>query len=76
MLVPLANDVPQVLLALYPHSILPFIEERIRQGRRDPRSLLEIAPVQYISEEQLRQVDPHLRSFINVNTPGELEELR
>ena len=76
MLVPLVNDVPQVLLALYPHSILPFIEERIRQGRRDPRSLLEIAPVQYISEEQLRQVDPHLRSFINVNTPGELEELR
>jgi molybdenum cofactor guanylyltransferase len=75
MLVPLVNDVPQVLLALYPRSIVPFIEARIGQGRRDPRSLLEIAPVQYIQEEQLRRVDPHLRSFINVNTPQELREI-
>ena len=75
MLVPLVNNIPQVLLTVYPHSIIPFIEERIRQGRRDPRSLLEIAPVQYISEEQLRQVDPHLRSFIGVNTPEELQGL-
>lgn len=75
MLVPLVNDVPQVLLALYPRSILPFIEERLRQGRRDPRSLLEIAPVHYIAEEQLRWVDPDLRSFINVNTPEELQGL-
>jgi molybdopterin-guanine dinucleotide biosynthesis protein A len=74
MLVPRVNDVPQVLLALYPRAIVPFIEERIRSGRRDPRSLLEIAPVQYIQEEQLCQVDPHLRSFINVNTPEELGE--
>jgi molybdenum cofactor guanylyltransferase len=75
MLMPVVNDVPQVLLALYPRSILPFIEERIHQGRRDPRSLLEIAPVQYIQEEQLRQVDPHLRSFIGVNTPEKLQGL-
>lgn len=75
MVVPLVNEVPQVLLALYPRSIVPFIEERLRAGRRDPRSLLEVAPVQYIQEEQLRQVDPHLRSFINVNTPEELQGL-
>jgi molybdopterin-guanine dinucleotide biosynthesis protein A len=35
--------------------------------------LLEVAPVQYIEEAQLRQVDPQLRSFINVNTPEELQ---
>ncbi len=75
MLVPRVNDIPQVLLALYPRSIVPFIEECLRQGRRDPRSLLEIAPVQYIAEEQLRQVDAHLRSFINVNTPEEWGEI-
>jgi molybdopterin-guanine dinucleotide biosynthesis protein A len=75
MLVPIANDVPQVLLAIYSRSILPFITERLRQGRRDPRSLLEVAPVQYIPEEELRQVDPQLRSFINLNTPEELRGL-
>jgi molybdopterin-guanine dinucleotide biosynthesis protein A len=72
LLIPLVNNVPQVLLALYPRTILPLIEECIQQGRRDPRSLLRVAPVQYIEETQLRSVDPELRSFINVNTPEDL----
>jgi molybdenum cofactor guanylyltransferase len=76
MLVPLVNNVPQVLLAVYPHTILPLIDDRIQQGRHDPRSLLEVAPVQYIEDAQLRLVDPELRSFVNVNTPEELEYLQ
>ncbi len=75
LLVPLVRNVPQVLLARYPRSVLPLIEELIQRGRRDLRSLLEVAPVQYLEEAQLRQVDPELRSFININTPGELREL-
>jgi len=76
LLVPLVNNVPQVLLAIYPHTILPLIDDRIQQGRRDLRSLLEVAPAQYIEEAQLRLVDPELRSFVNVNTPEELEYLQ
>lgn len=72
LLVPLVDNVPQVLLAVYPRSVLPLIEMRIQQGRRDPRSLLDVAVVQYIEEAQLRQVDPQLRSFVNVNTPEDL----
>lgn len=72
LLVPVVNNVPQVLLAIYPRAILPLVEERLQEGRCDPRSLLEVAPVRYIDETQIRQVDPELRSFINVNTPGEL----
>lgn len=72
LLVPLVNNVPQVLLALYPRTILPLIEQLLQQGRHDPRSLLDVAPVQYIEETQLRSVDPDLRSFININTPEEL----
>ena len=75
LLVPLVNNVPQVLLAVYPRSILPSIEQRIQQGRRDLRCLLEAAHVQYIEEAQLREVDPQLRSFVNINTPGELREV-
>ena len=73
--VPVVQNVPQVLLAIYPRSVLPLVEELLRQGRRDPRSLLEVAPVQYIEEAQLRQVDPQLRSFVNVNTLEELQQL-
>ena len=70
----MVNDVPQVLCAVYPRSLLPLIETNIAQGRRDPRSLLTSAPVQYIDEAQLRAVDPELRSFININTPEEWRE--
>jgi len=75
LLVPVVHDVAQVLLSMYPRSVLPLIEELLQQGRRDLRCLLEVAPVQYIEEVQLRQVDPQLRSFINVNTPEELQGL-
>ncbi len=71
LLIPIVNDLPQVLLAVYPRIILPAIEERLRTGRRDPRALLEVAKVHFIEEEQLRAVDPQLRSFININTPEE-----
>lgn len=72
--VPVVNDIPQVLFAVYPRSLMPLIETTIAQGRRDPRSLLASSPVQYIDEAQLRMVDPQLRSFINVNTPEEWRE--
>lgn len=71
-LVPLVNGIPQVLLAIYPRSLLPLIEELIQQGQRSLRSLLDSAPVHYIEEAQLRLVDPQLRSFVVVNTPGDL----
>lgn len=75
LIVPVVKGVPQVLCAIYPHSVLRLIEQRLQEGRRDPRSLLEVAPVSYIEEAQLREVDPQLRSFINVNTPEDLDGL-
>ena len=76
MLVPVVEDTPQVLLAVYPRTILPTIEALLRQGRRDPRSLLKAAPVRYVDEAQLRAIDPQLRSFMNVNTPDELRTIK
>jgi molybdopterin-guanine dinucleotide biosynthesis protein A len=75
LLVPVVGGIPQVLLAIYPRSILPHIEALLAQGKRAPRALLEVAPVHYIEEAQLRQVDPQLRSFVGVNTPQDLEGL-
>lgn len=71
LVIPIVNNLPQVLLAIYPGTILPTIEERLQAGRRDPRALLQVAKVQFIEEEQLRAVDPHLLSFVNINTPEE-----
>ncbi|MBO0782076.1 MAG: molybdenum cofactor guanylyltransferase [Ktedonobacteraceae bacterium] len=74
--VPLVDDVPQILLAVYPRTLIGAIEERLRAGRRDPRSLLQVAPVSYITEARLCAIDPQLRSFININTPQELASHR
>jgi molybdenum cofactor guanylyltransferase len=74
-IIPVVNGLPQVLLAVYPRALRPLIEERLQAGRHDPRSLLEVAAIRYIPEEQLRHVDPDLRSFLNVNTPAELDML-
>jgi molybdopterin-guanine dinucleotide biosynthesis protein A len=75
LLVPLVHNIPQVLLAIYPRSVLPFVKEQLLQGRRDLRCLLNIAPVQFVEEAQLRQIDPQLRSFKNINTPEELRQV-
>jgi len=74
LLVPVVHNIPQVLLALYPRSILPFVKEQLLQGRHDLRCLLQVAPVQYVEEAQLIQIDPQLRSFMNINTPEELQK--
>lgn len=72
LLIPVVDDVPQVLLAIYPRSLLLTIEICLHAGERGPRGLLKAARVRYIEEEQLRQVDPQLRSFVNLNTPQDL----
>ncbi len=72
LVVPVVGGIAQVLLAVYPQTLLPLVKERLQAGRRDPRSLLEAAQVRYIEEAQLRAVDLRLRSFLNVNTPEDL----
>jgi molybdopterin-guanine dinucleotide biosynthesis protein A len=72
LIVPVVDSMPQVLLALYPRSMLPHIEALLKQGKRAPRALLEAAPVHYIEEAQLRAVDPQLRSFVGINTPEDV----
>jgi molybdopterin-guanine dinucleotide biosynthesis protein A len=75
LLVPVVDDIPQVLLTLYPRAILPTLEICLQNGQRDLRCLLKIAPVHYIEETQLRAADPLLRSFVNVNRLCDLSGL-
>ncbi|HEY6406229.1 MAG TPA: hypothetical protein VIY29_02055, partial [Ktedonobacteraceae bacterium] len=71
--IPLVEQKPQVLLAVYPRAALQYIQTCLQEGRRDPRSLLAVCSVRYLEEKQLREVDPQLRSFANVNTPEEFQ---
>lgn len=71
-LLPRVQGIPQVLLARYPRSLLPGIDRCLRRGRRDLRALLEECSPRFLEEEELRRVDPELRSFRNINTPEDL----
>ena len=70
---PLGPRGPEPLLAIYRPRLLSEVARRIETGNLSLRSLLEDSCTVFVPEPELRQVDPELRSFRNVNTPGDLE---
>ncbi len=63
------------LHAVYAPACLDPIRRCVeRQGRNI--GFLPDVRVRVVDEEELRRFDPDLRSFVNVNTPEEYEELR
>jgi len=54
-------------------SCLPLVTDAIKSGKRRLISWFEFAKVHPIYEDQLREFDPNLDSFVNINTPEDLE---
>lgn len=54
--------------ALYHRNAMDSIEQQLQQKKLSPQSWLKTIPTRKISEDQLRQLDPDLQSFININT--------
>jgi molybdopterin-guanine dinucleotide biosynthesis protein A len=69
--VPVVGGYEEPLHALYHRRCLPAIETRLAQGQRRVISFLGDVRTRYVSEEDLRAVDPQLHSFVNANTPAE-----
>jgi len=74
--VPRVGGWPEPLLAVYSRSALPGFERAIAADRLRVVHALEGLSVRFIEEPALRSVDAELRSFVNVNTPGELAAAR
>jgi len=52
-------------------------EEAIQLGERIILAPLRALPrIRYVSTEELKEIDPELRTFTNVNTPDDLEAIR
>jgi molybdopterin-guanine dinucleotide biosynthesis protein A len=60
------------LLAVYRPRILPEVERRIRAGELGLQKLLRSVMTLRVPEEELRSIDPELRSLRNVNQPSDL----
>ncbi len=65
----------QPMHAFYSKSCLPHLERMARAGQFKVQDLCRVAglEVRLISEEDLRATDPRFLSFMNVNTPADLE---
>jgi molybdenum cofactor guanylyltransferase len=69
--VPLVEDRPQPLHALYHPRCLAAIEASLAGGQRRMDSFLPRVRTRFIGSDELRPFDKALRSFVNVNTPEE-----
>ncbi len=77
VVVPVSDRGPEPLLALYRvEACLPAAREVLETGRRRLVAMFPKLRVAELPEEALRQVDPDLRSLVNVNTPADLAEAR
>ena len=74
--IPLLERGPEPLFAAYRRSCLPTIEANLEAGILAMRGLLDKVDTLYLPESDLRQHDPTLRSFLNINTPDEYLEVR
>jgi molybdopterin-guanine dinucleotide biosynthesis protein A len=54
-------------------TCLPFVTEAIGDGKHRLISWFENALIHPVFEDQLREFDPYLDSFSNINTPEDLE---
>lgn len=73
VVVPVFDRKPQPLFGIYSKNIINTVEERITRGQRGLREMLTELRVLYIKEEEVRDIDPSGRSFVNINTIEDYE---
>ncbi|MFO8032856.1 MAG: molybdenum cofactor guanylyltransferase [Desulfohalobiaceae bacterium] len=76
VLVPKKDSFYEPLCAIYSRSCLPWIEAFLRQGQVKISNLYQQVQTKEIPEQNLRQADPDLLSFLNINSHEDLLQVR
>ena len=71
IVVPVGEDFPHPLAAVYRVSVLQPIERLMATGVRRPRALFDVAVTRKVRTSDLLDADPELASFTNMNTPAD-----
>ncbi len=72
--VPIIGGYPQPLAAFYSVSALDTMRASLAAGDKSLRGVLKNLDVRYVSEDELRECDPQLRSFFDLDTPQDFAE--
>ena len=62
------------LCAIYSKRCIKFIEKNLEAGRFKVQEMFKKLKVLEISEENLKEKDPALVSFFNINTPDDFKK--
>lgn len=73
--IPVWQDRLQVLHALYSRTMLPLFQSALQGGQLRISDAFSKANIRYISDREIRNIDPDGASFSNLNTPADYEEL-
>jgi molybdopterin-guanine dinucleotide biosynthesis protein A len=71
--VPVVDGYQQPLAAFYAVSALETMRASLAAGDRSLRGTLEKLEVRYVNEAELRECDPQLRSFFDLDTPQDFQ---
>jgi len=75
IIAPKVGGLTEQLHTLYAQeTCLPAIEQLMAQGKSRVASLFEIVRVKFVAEPEIRQLDPELLSFFNVNTEADFQQ--
>lgn len=70
-LLPFTNTEP--LFAFYSKRLIPYMEKAILADKKSMRDFLHNKKVNYISTEEIKIMNTNGKSFINLNTPEDIE---
>lgn len=75
VVVPVLHHRAEPLFAFYSIRALNSLEQFILSGKKGIKDFLlnHDKRVKYITSEEIKNIDPDLRSFINLNTPEDIE---
>lgn len=76
IVIPKTQDGWQPLHAIYSQKCLPFMEELIRQDNLKIIDFFHRVKKREVPTEEILPLDPNLTSFLNVNTPEELNRIK
>lgn len=74
--VPVTEHGPQPLVACYNRSVLADAERLIASGDRSMKALLQQIQTNYLGEDEWRKFDVEGHSFLDVDSPIDLENLQ